>query len=269
MTTRTATEYLFDTASDAGRLQVDCLSRMLDGTTRGILDDVGMGVGWRCLELGAGNGSVARWLAGRVGPTGAVDAVDLDVAHLDAGPGVTVHRHDLNDGLPVDGPFDLIHARLLLMHLPGREETLRALAGALAPGGWLVVTDLGERVPVAGPSADRADGELFHRVLDVGTRRVAVQAGMSFTWARTVGGRLRDVGLEDVHGLEETFTSRGASPALRYYASLVAQVAGPLRAEGLTDSELRRFGELMEDPGFSAWSYQHVSTWGRRPAARP
>jgi len=263
----TTTEYLFDTASDAGQLQVDCLSHMLDGTTRGVLDDVGVREGWRCLELGAGNGSVARWLAGRVGDTGAVDAVDVDVTHLDPGPGVTVHRHDVNDGLPVEGPFDLIHARLLLMHLARREEILRELAGALAPGGCLVVTDVSDRIPVAAPSAAPADGALFDRVLDIGMNRVARPGGMDLEWVREVGRHLRDAGLEDIHGLEDAFTSRGGTPALRYYGSLITQVWEPLRAEGLTDAELRRFGDLMTDPGFSAWSYQFVSTWGRRPAA--
>lgn len=265
----TTTEYAFDTASEPGHLQVDCLSRMLDGTTRGILDDVGVREGWRGLELGAGNGSVARWLAGRVGVTGSVDAVDIDVTHLDAGGDVTVHRHDVNDGLPVAGPFDVIHARLLLMHLARREEILRTLAGALAPGGWLVVTDIGERVPVAGPSADPADAELFDRVLDLGMTRVVPQAGMSLEWGRDVGGHLRDAGLEDVHGLEDAFTARGGSSALRYYGSLVAQLEAPLRAEGITAAELRRFDDVVADPAFSAWSFQFVSTWGRRPAARP
>lgn len=264
----TTTEYVFDTASQPGRVQVDCLSHMLDGTTRGILADVGVREGWRSLELGAGNGSVARWLAGRVGATGSVDAVDIDVTHLVAGRGVTVHRHDVNDGLPVDGPFDLIHARLLLMHLARREEILRSLAGALAPGGWLVVTDLGERVPVAGPSADPVDGALFDRVLDLGMSHLAPRVGMSLEWARDVGGHLRDAGLEDIHRLEDAFTARGGSPALQYYGSLVAQLEALLRGEGITDAELRRFGDVLADPAFSAWSFQFVSTWGRRPAAR-
>ncbi|MEL7974375.1 class I SAM-dependent methyltransferase [Isoptericola sp. F-RaC21] len=263
-----ATDYLFDTASDAGQVQVDCLSRMLDGTTRGILDDVGVSEGWRCLELGAGNGSVARWLSGRAGPTGTVDAVDIDVTHLDPGPGVTVHRHDVDDGLPVDGPFDVIHARLLLMHVARRAEILRRLVDALAPGGWLVVTDISDRVPFTSLSADPDDGAVFDHVLEVGTTRVTRAAGIDIGWAREVGRHMRDAGLEDVHGLEDVFTARGGSPALQYYGSLVSQIEGPLRAEGVTDAELRRFGDLMSDPGFSAWSYEFVSTWGRRPAAR-
>jgi hypothetical protein len=38
--------------------------------------------GWRCLEIGAGRGSMALWLAGQVGPSGEVVATDIDVTYL-------------------------------------------------------------------------------------------------------------------------------------------------------------------------------------------
>lgn len=262
------TEYLFDTATDPGRLQVDCLSAMLDATTTGVLDSIGVQPGWRCLELGAGNGSVARWLAGQAGPTGAVAAVDIDTSRLEPGEGVTVYRHDVNDGIPVEGPFDLVHARMLLMHLSRREEILAELADALAPGGWLVVTDVSDRLPVAAAGADPADAELFDRVMDLGMNRVGRPAGMNLEWAHEVRGHMQRAGLVDVRALEDAFTAAGGSPAMQYYRSLVMQIEQPLQAAGLTADELSRFADLMLDPQFSAWSYQFVSTWGRRPTTR-
>ena len=38
--------------------------------------------GWRCLEIGAGRGSMAVWLAEQVGPSGEVVATDIDVTYL-------------------------------------------------------------------------------------------------------------------------------------------------------------------------------------------
>ena len=38
--------------------------------------------GWRCLEVGAGRGSMAVWLAERVGDRGHVVATDIDVSYL-------------------------------------------------------------------------------------------------------------------------------------------------------------------------------------------
>ena len=40
--------------------------------------------GWRCLEVGAGRGSMAVWLAERVGDRGHVVATDIDVSYLKA-----------------------------------------------------------------------------------------------------------------------------------------------------------------------------------------
>ncbi|MGF0117450.1 hypothetical protein ACQFYA_14170 [Promicromonospora sp. Marseille-Q5078] len=102
-------------------------------------------------------------------------------------------------------------------------------------------------------------------MLDVGTNRVGPAAGMNFEWARDVGRHMRDAGLEDIRGLEGAFTARGGSPGLLYYRSVVLQAERPLLDEGLTTDELHRFRDLMSDPRFSAWTYQFVTTWGRRP----
>jgi 2-polyprenyl-3-methyl-5-hydroxy-6-metoxy-1,4-benzoquinol methylase len=63
--------------------------------------------GWRCLEVGAGRGSMAAWLAKQVGPTGHVVATDIDtryLAKLDV-PNLEVIRHSiLEDPLDLLGP---------------------------------------------------------------------------------------------------------------------------------------------------------------------
>jgi SAM-dependent methyltransferase len=52
------------------------------------------------------------------------------------------HAHDLTADEPVlGGPFDLVYARLLLIHLPDRAAVLARLWDAVAPGGYLVVQD--------------------------------------------------------------------------------------------------------------------------------
>jgi tRNA A58 N-methylase Trm61 len=65
--------------------------------------------GWRCLEVGAGGGSVARRLGERVGATGSVLALDLDTTYLaDLPPHITVRRHDLTREQLPHGEFDLV-----------------------------------------------------------------------------------------------------------------------------------------------------------------
>src|SRR3546814_16949731 len=67
-----------------------------------------------------------------------------------------VGRHHNVDADPFDdNGYDLIHARLVLEHLPQREAVVAKLAAALRPGGWLVVQDYDIRtMAVAEPPPD-------------------------------------------------------------------------------------------------------------------
>jgi SAM-dependent methyltransferase len=94
----------------------------------------------RALDVACGRGAVAVWLAGQ---GLAVDAVDVSPVGLAAGrarPGGDAVRWieaDLDDGLPVAGPYEVVVAqRFRAPALYG------ALVDVLAPGGLLVVTVL-------------------------------------------------------------------------------------------------------------------------------
>ena len=127
-----------DTESDRLQLLEGCRD---PGTIRR-LDRLGVSRGWRCLEVGAGHGSIARWLAERVGPTGSVVAADLDPRFLtDMPAGVDVRRLDIrHDDLEADS-YDLVHCRALLMHLPDPIAALARMVAALRPGGLLLAEE--------------------------------------------------------------------------------------------------------------------------------
>ena len=103
--------------------------------------------GWRCLEVGAGRGSMAAWLADQVGATGHVVATDVDTRYLSRLelPNLEVIEHNILED-PIDvlrpGSFDLVCSRLMLFHLKGRQEqAIRQMAACLRPGGWLLDED--------------------------------------------------------------------------------------------------------------------------------
>src|SRR5262245_60645354 len=101
------TEYVLQDHEALGRLRA--LEAALDSGTIRFLEALGTCEGWRCLEVGAGAGSIAAWLCQRVGATGHVLATDLDTRFLDAldAPNLEVRRHDITtDELP-EGAFDL------------------------------------------------------------------------------------------------------------------------------------------------------------------
>jgi len=71
--------YLFDNANDAAATRFGGLQGLWDEHTVQQLVAIGVNEGWSCWEVGAGGGSIARWLAERVGSTGSVLATDLDL----------------------------------------------------------------------------------------------------------------------------------------------------------------------------------------------
>src|SRR5690348_11786417 len=86
-----------DSPDASERRRLAALTEIADPITTRRLTDLGIGPGWCCLEVGAGDGSVARWLAGRVGPEGRVVATDLDLRFL-KGHGLSnleVRRHNV------------------------------------------------------------------------------------------------------------------------------------------------------------------------------
>lgn len=266
MTLDTRPGYVMDTGTELGHQQVTFLGRLLDATTTGFLDEIGVQPGWRCLDLGAGGGSVTRWLAERTGPGGTVVAVDLNTDHLEAGPGVEVHRHDINDGLPVAGGFQLIHARLVFMHLPRRLEVLRTLVDALAPGGWLVIGDFSDRPRRVLAAPSDADARLFDRVQGYAHDVVMRYAGSSLAWAHEIDGHLAGAGLTDLDSLAYSVATAGGGIGCLLHDNYARQVEHVLLDAGFTAEELDRYHALMRDPRFRAWFYEFVCTRGRVPA---
>jgi SAM-dependent methyltransferase len=111
------------TRSRREQQRLHLLEQMLDPDTIRTLERCGIQPSWRCLELGAGAGSIAHWLAARC-PDGQVVATDLGTTFLAArsAPNLQVLRHDVvAEDFPL-GSFDLIHARWLLVN---ESETFR------------------------------------------------------------------------------------------------------------------------------------------------
>ena len=133
---------LDDSDSEAVRRRHESIARIWDEGTFALLDRLGIAAGWLCLELGAGGGTVARWLAHRVGARGHVVATDRDTALLDraSAANLEVRRLDIvADEMP-EPAFDLVYTRLLIEHVG--LDSISRIATALRPGGVLFVEEL-------------------------------------------------------------------------------------------------------------------------------
>jgi len=122
-------EYVWhhDLKGEADRLRL--MSDLLDPSSEFHLLRIlrtGVSTGWRCLEIGAGNGSLSQWLAQRIGPDGHVIASDIRTDLMDgiAGGNLEVRQFDVVHDEPPDAPYDLIAVRALLHHLPERRAVV-------------------------------------------------------------------------------------------------------------------------------------------------
>lgn len=76
--------YEFDHEWEKERARLASLEAVFDPYSRAAIIATKPNPGWRCLEVGAGGGSVAEWLSSVVGPDGVVVATDLETKFLAA-----------------------------------------------------------------------------------------------------------------------------------------------------------------------------------------
>jgi hypothetical protein len=193
-------------------------------------------------------------------------ATDLNPRHIPTHPGYQVLCHDVvNEPVP-EGPWDVIHARLVLLHLPQRREILGRLAAALAAGGALVIEDYEttfRKLALAAPDAETAAlVELYHSTL---VERVLPAKGNDPGWASRVHAHMLDEGLVDVDTVIDSRSWPGGTPGALLLAANVAQLRTEFLSAGVTGEQLDRFSRAMTDPRLVVRGNFTYSTIGRRP----
>jgi SAM-dependent methyltransferase len=186
-------DYIYDQRFSQERARLAGIESLWDPGSRRLLDGLGLGAGWRCLEVGAGGGSLVEWMAAR---GASVVAIDIDTRFVEplAGDAVEVRQVDLRtDELP-QGEFDLVHARLVLEHLTERRRILERLADALRPGGWMVIEDY----DWTGFGFENDDPR-FQRVANA-IIAFMQQAGFEPRYGRRLVSEMAAAGLADVRG---------------------------------------------------------------------
>ncbi len=256
---------VFGNGTTHSRDQHRCLAAAYDPVTLPRLAAAGVGPGWRCLEIGAGGGSIARWLADRVAPDGSVLATDRDPRDLVPGPGLEVAALDVaRDPLP-QAAYDLVVARLVLQHVPSRDAVLRKLVRALAPGGLLQIDEIDASYEPPLLTPDPQAEALYLRFLAAKTAALRA-AGGDPHWGRKVPAALRAAGLTDIDVHVHIGVRHAQDPGLGLQINHTRNLRDRLGEQGMTDDELDRVRLLMRDPSFRASSSVFYSVQGRRPA---
>jgi SAM-dependent methyltransferase len=255
--------YALDNASPEAVARFPALADAFDAGTQRHLAALGLGAGWHCLEVGGGGGSIARWLAERVGESGRVLVTDIDPRHLEFPhhPRVEVRVHDISaDPLP-PASFDLVHARLVLLHVAERELALEKMIAALKPGGWLLDEGFDSSVF---PDPALSPGETLTKT-HIALARVLDHRGVDRTFGRRLFGRLRALGLDHVAAEGRTFMWPSGSPGHEMLRANYAQLKLQMIAAGhLTQAEFDRDTAALDDPDFFMPSPILWAVWGQR-----
>ena len=259
-----STSYVFDNASAEAAHRFRALEAIFDPGSKRLLVELGVKPGWSCLEVGAGSGSIAAWLSERVGHEGRVLATDIDTRHLRhlRFGNLTVQDHDLRHAPLPEGCFDLVHMRLVLIHLPNREQVLQRLASALKPGGLLVVEDFDSLSlrpdPEVNP-AESAPATLEARL------RVMTDRGVELRCGRLLEGWFRRLGLVDVGNEGRVFMWRGGSPGADHMRANIEQLRTEILASGLVSApQLQQDLAALSRQEFAFPSPIMWAAWGRR-----
>ena len=266
MTSVHGTSYVFDTAEALEHERLLAHSELWDPFTFRKLAETGVGDGWRCLEIGAGAGSVAAWLVHRVGPRGQVVATDIETRWLEpmAAANLEVRHHNVAADPLEESGYDLIHARLVLEHLPQRQAVARKLAAALRPGGWLVVEDYDIRTMGLAETAPPSWALVNEAVVDV-----LRAAGSDPLCGSQLAGLLQRSGLVDVlvEGFLRPMPIPDLAPIFRRPLEQLRRglEAGGAVTAGQIDDALAAFDDDGDDAP-RAYTPILVAASGRAPA---
>ncbi|MCX4984750.1 class I SAM-dependent methyltransferase [Streptomyces sp. NBC_00572] len=241
--------------------RIDFGALAYDDTTMARLRALGAGPGWRCLDVGAGTGTVSCRLLEEAGVTGVL-AVDRDVRFLSERPvsGLDMLEADITAPDFDPGRFRLVHARFVLMHLPERERLIARLAELVEPGGVLVLSDAVDL------TSDRAPGTPYTEVMRAMWQALRDTIGTDVSWVPAYPQLLRGAGLVSVGAEIHVPPLLPGSPISRFWADTWERSRAPMIATGrVDDAAVDGAIRYLGSDECAALSAGMLTVWGWKP----
>ncbi len=201
---------------------------------------------------------------------GRVVATDINPVFLEklGFSNLEVRKHDIAADPLETAAYDFVHARDVLMHLPSRGEVMKKMAGALKPGGWMLLEEPDMSTDMPDPVSPEAMQRLYEKVTSA-IFAFLQSGGMDPFLGKRLFGMMRSLGLECMGGEGRLRLFFGGDDVIRSshmmaYGQLKDSVVG---TGEVTGQEFDDFLALPVQPEFSWREGLTVSVWGRVPAA--
>lgn len=254
--------YILDDASAFEYKRLDLMSKILDPWTRGYMSTLGLSEGWRCLELGGGNGSIAEWLSASVGSSGSVTAVDINPVLLELIPAqnLSVRQMDLRTEELEANSYDLVSCRALLHQISEyAPEVLARMAAAVKPGGWLLVQE--PDFHLAPTTEPDVWATAWKGVIEWGQAN-----GVDWLIGRRLPGMVGELGLGHPQAKTDVQNIRGRDRGALYFQMFLAEVHDRVVGSGRLDAAtLEAASALLDDPDFWTQCWMMTAVWVRKP----
>jgi SAM-dependent methyltransferase len=223
-------DYVLDQGFSEERARLSGMEALWDPGTQALLDELGIGAGWKCLEVGAGGGSMVEWMASRGAHVTAIDIDTRFIEHL-ASDSITVRRVDLReDELPAT-EYDLVHSRLVLEHLTDRKQILERLVATLKPGGWMVIEDY-DWTNYGFEDGSRGFSEIGEVIFEFMTT-----AGFERDYGRRVVSDMEAAGLTEMRGEGRARLIDSTSPGFDFFRLTFESLRQAIVKAGLLSAE--------------------------------
>lgn len=253
----------------AGEIErLDTQSAAMAPDTRTMLDLIGVGPGWSCLDVGCGPGGITGLLSERIGSAGRVVGLDRDAEFLAhaasrAAANTEFRQGDAYGSDLSDESFDLVHMRFVASTAGEPERLLREAIRLARPGGVVALQE---------PDGSTLNCYPEHPAWD---RLKAVMlgafsgVGADLTLARRLYSVVRQSGLQDVHYRTCLLGVRSVDPMVDYLPSTVESLRGTVLKLGLlTEAQfaqaLAECRAHLRQPGTSFTMYTVAQVWGRK-----
>jgi SAM-dependent methyltransferase len=256
-------QHLAQATPDPEKIRLERIAALTDPATIRYLEQIGVQEGWVCAEVGAGAGSIVRWLSNRVGHFGKVHAIDIEPSYM-AGvtaPNLEVRQQDVTTDPLAQGTYDLVHCKILLMHLADRERVLGEFVRALKPGGYLLVEEADirsiQRVDPPSPLLTRAAAAL---------ETFFYFGGADPGYGMKLLPAVRRTGLK-VLGTDCQLTAvQAGTPEIQTIVMSLAKLAAMIVTAGLMgQKEVEAAFDQLERPSETViYTPTTVSVWGQR-----